>query len=160
MADSKTIGAFTETVTSLPPNKRYILKHDSAGTSIIHSSPPQLYHGRAGVGGMARSFSTSSVPAVLEGDADVQSYLSEEGPTSHKGTSIVSTSDSGRGSNLLVVDVAPGGQSQMHRTVSIDYSICVIGHIRMELDSGEFIDLYPGVSIFLLLSPTKILLLL
>lgn len=32
----------------------------------------------------------------------------------------------------------------MHRTVSIDYSICVIGHVRMEFDSGDFIDLHPG----------------
>lgn len=33
----------------------------------------------------------------------------------------------------------------MHRTVSIDYSICVIGHIRMELDGGEVVELFPGV---------------
>jgi len=55
MADQKTIGAWTESVTSLPPNKRYICTHDAKGRSIVHSSPPQLYHGRGGVGGMARS---------------------------------------------------------------------------------------------------------
>ena len=32
----------------------------------------------------------------------------------------------------------------MHRTVSIDFSICVIGHIRMELDNGKMLDMRPG----------------
>lgn len=32
----------------------------------------------------------------------------------------------------------------MHRTVSIDYVIVTNGHLRMELDTGEMIDLYPG----------------
>jgi mannose-6-phosphate isomerase-like protein (cupin superfamily) len=32
----------------------------------------------------------------------------------------------------------------MHRTLSIDYVICTNGHMRMELDTGEIIDLYPG----------------
>jgi len=32
----------------------------------------------------------------------------------------------------------------MHRTVSIDFSICVLGSIDMELDSGERVNLRPG----------------
>ncbi|KAF2018124.1 hypothetical protein BU24DRAFT_165110 [Aaosphaeria arxii CBS 175.79] len=142
MAHQSTIGSWTESVTSLPPNRRYICTHDKNGKSIVHSSPAQQYHGRAGVGGMARSYSTATVPAKLNSDEDVEAYLKPTGPTSFKGTDIVSPL--GTGSNLLVVDIAPGGQSQMHRTISIDYSICVIGHVRMELDNGEFIDLRPG----------------
>ncbi|KAF2471572.1 uncharacterized protein BDR25DRAFT_367270 [Lindgomyces ingoldianus] len=142
MADKSTIGSWTETVTSLPPNRRYICTHESSGKSIVHSSPPQLYHGRAGVGGMARSFSTSTVPAILKADADVNAYLSTSGASSHKGTDIVSPT--GQGANLLVVDIAPGGQSQMHRTVSIDFSICVLGVVKMELDGGEMLTLNPG----------------
>ncbi|KAF2677211.1 hypothetical protein K458DRAFT_162372 [Lentithecium fluviatile CBS 122367] len=144
MADPKTIGALSTSVTSLPPNKHYILTHDEKGRSIVHSSPPQLYHGRGGVGGMARSFATSTVPAALQSDKDITSYLSQEGPTSHKATDIVIPPSAGNGSNLVVVDMAPGGQSQMHKTVSMDYSICVIGHVRMELDGGEMLDLRPG----------------
>lgn len=142
MADPSTIGPWTTNVVDLPPNRRYILTHSASGKSIIHSSPDQLYHGRAGVGGVARSYSTTTVPANMKDDQDVSAYLASSGPASHKGTEIVSTT--GQGSNLLVVDLAPGGQSQMHRTVSIDYSICVIGHIQMELDGGEMIDLHPG----------------
>lgn len=49
------------------------------------------------------------------------------------------------GANLVVVDLEPGGMSMMHRTVSIDFSICVIGEIDHELDSGEKVRLLPGV---------------
>lgn len=183
MADPKTIGDWTETVTDLPPNKRYICTHDKDGKSVVHSSPPQLYHGRGGVGGMARScispfpipipipksmwhslvtvsptpstprtvcryltttVATATIPATLANDADVSAYLSSTGATSHLGTDIIVPTQ--RGANLVVVDMAPGGQSQMHRTVSIDFSICVIGYVRMELDGGEMLDLRPGVS--------------
>lgn len=94
---------------------------------------------------MARSFATATVPAVLGDEKDITAYLSTTGSTSHKGTDIVVSTLTG--ANLVVVDIAPGGQSQMHRTVSIDFSICVIGHVRMELDGGEMLDLRPGVCV-------------
>ncbi|KAF1960084.1 hypothetical protein CC80DRAFT_489310 [Byssothecium circinans] len=133
---------FTEKATDLPPNKRYILTHDKNGRSVIHSSPPQLYKSVGDAGGLARSFATTSVPATLTNDEDITAYRSETGPASYKGKDIVIPTPSS--SHLVVVDLAPGGGSPMHRTVSIDYSICVIGHVRMELDGGEWVDLYPG----------------
>lgn len=142
--DSRLHGGLVAAVSTLPPNKRYILTHDKTGKSIIHSSPPQLYYGGPDLGGVARSFSTATVPARLKGDEDVDAYLAKEGPTSYTAREIVVATK--QGSNLLVVDLGPGKMSQMHRTVSIDYSICTNGHVRMELDNGEFIDLYPGVS--------------
>ncbi|KAF2184439.1 hypothetical protein K469DRAFT_727339 [Zopfia rhizophila CBS 207.26] len=96
------------------------------GKSIVHSSPPQLYHGPAGAGGMARSFAVSSIPAVLKDDADVNAYLSESGPMS-------------QGANLVVVNIAPRGQSQMHQTVSIEFSICVLGIVKMETEPARFV---------------------
>ncbi|KAF2709168.1 hypothetical protein K504DRAFT_501912 [Pleomassaria siparia CBS 279.74] len=128
-------------VSGLPPNRRYILTHDASGKSIIHSSPRQLYTGNASAA-MAKSFATSSTPADLTHDADISSYLSITGSTSHRDADIVPTEPSG--SNLLVIDIAPGGEYQMHRTVSIDYSICVLGLIKMELDGGEWVELRPG----------------
>jgi hypothetical protein len=138
-------------VTNLPPNKRYICTHDSSGKSVFLSSPEQLYRGAPGTGGVAKSFAVGSVPAVLKNDEDIQKYLDpnkEQNPLSYKATDIVvpKTAQSPSGANLLVVDIAPGGESQMHRTVSIDFSICVIGSIDMELDSGERVNLKPGVS--------------
>jgi len=140
---------FTTTPTSLPPCRRYICTHDSSGKSVFHSSPDQIYRGADGIGGMARSFTTGSVPAILKGDQDVEKYLdsnASENPLSHKTMDIVipKTESSPNGSNLVVVDMAPGGETQMHRTVSIDYSICVLGSIDMELDGGERVNLKPG----------------
>jgi hypothetical protein len=141
-------------VTSLPSNKRYICSHDSSGKSIFLSSPDQQYKGSPGAGGVARSFAVGSIPAVLKNDEDVQKYLdpnAEQNPVSYKATDIVipNTTQTPNGANLVVVDLAPGGESQMHRTVSIDFSICVLGSIDMELDSGAKVNLMPGVSSFI-----------
>lgn len=142
------IGAWTETITTaLPPNKRWITGHDSSGKSIFKPSPPQLYHGRQNVGGMARSYAVSKIPCTLADDADMKAYQNsdpKEEVASFKGTDIVIPN--GTGANLVVVDITPGGESQMHQTVSIDFSICVIGDIISELDSGERVHLKPGVS--------------
>jgi len=145
------MGDYIKKVTTLPPNKRYICTHDSSGKSIFLSSPEQLYRGSPGTGGVARSFAVGSIPAILKNDEDIRKYLDpnvEQNPLSHKATDIVipHTTQSPNGANLAVVDLAPGGESQMHRTVSIDFSICVLGSIDMELDSGEKVNLRPGVS--------------
>lgn len=76
MAANHIIGDFAERVTTLPPNKRYICTHPPWGASITAPSPPQLYHGRAGVGDMARSYSATSAPAILAHDADIAACTS------------------------------------------------------------------------------------
>ncbi|KAF2809585.1 uncharacterized protein BDZ99DRAFT_388172 [Mytilinidion resinicola] len=102
---------------------------------------------------MACSYATSTLPPILSKDTDIAAYLAETGPASHKGTNIVIGPDEVRevvegngkgGANLVVVDIAPGGVSQMHRTVSVDFSICVLGVVKMELDGGEVVTLHPG----------------
>lgn len=130
-------------VAGLPAIKRHIATHDAAGTSIYVPSPPaQQYIHLPGTGGFARSWSVDSVPARLDGDADMKAYLAEEGLTSWTSPSIVTPN----GANILVIDLEPGGVSDMHRTVSIDFSICIIGEILHELDGGETVLLKPGVS--------------
>jgi hypothetical protein len=130
----------------LRPCKRYIATHDSTGKSIYADSPAQVYNYNPGFGGMARSYSVGSVPANLADDADVIAYRSEDAVTSYKRREIVLPQP---GSNLVVVDLEPGASSLMHQTVSIDYSICCVGEIDHELDGGEKVRLYPGVSIYL-----------
>lgn len=129
-------------IVDLPPCKRHIATHDASGKSVYADSPPQQYMPVGGAGGMARSYSVASVPAKLASDEDLKAYRSDDAVTSWAQPSIVTPN----GANLLVVDLAPGGQSMMHRTVSIDFSICVIGEIEHELDSGEVVLLNPGVS--------------
>jgi quercetin dioxygenase-like cupin family protein len=129
-----------DSVTTLPPVKRYIATHDADGTSVYVDSPPQRYMPVPGTGGMARSYSVSSIPAKLENNADMKAYLGNEGVTSWTNPNIVTPS----GANLIVVDLAPGGMSGMHRTVSIDFSVCVLGEIDHELDGGQNVRLRPG----------------
>ena len=133
----------TGTATSLRPNKRYIATHDAQGRSIYAESPEQQFWGVPSVGGMARSYAVSSIPAKLGDDADLKAFKSDTDPASHTKRDIVVP---GGGANLCVVDIAPGGASGMHHTISIDFSICVIGEIEHELDSGEKVKLLPGVS--------------
>lgn len=124
---------------------RHICSHNEQGKSIFASSPELLYSEATGAGAVARSYAVETIPAVLNDDADVKAYLSKEtenNVTSHKNRALTIPG----GANLVVVNFAPGGISQMHRTVSIDFSICVEGEIEMELDNGDSRKLGPGVS--------------
>ena len=136
----------------LKPCKRYIATHNKDGKSVYAESPDQVFNAVPKFGGLARSFSVNSVPANLTGDADLQAYRAEEGPTSYTRREIVNPEP---GANLLVVDLEPGATSAMHRTVSIDFSICVQGEIDHELDGGEKVRLYPGVSLAKLSFPHR-----
>jgi hypothetical protein len=129
--------------TTLRPNKRYIATHDASGKSVYAESPEQEFWGVPNVGGMARSYALGGVPAMLKDDADLKAYNAEDGPTSHTKRDIVVSNN---GANLVVVDLAPGGESGMHHTISVDFSICVTGEIEHELDGGEKVRLLPGVS--------------
>ncbi|KAK5115706.1 hypothetical protein LTR62_000795 [Meristemomyces frigidus] len=131
-------------VPGLPPCKRYVATHDSNGKSIYAESPDQHYHNSSPSAAiaLARSFSVAAIPADLAHDADVKAYRAESGITSYTQQEIVVPSASG--ANLLVIDLKPGASSAMHRTVSIDFSICVIGEIDHELDGGEKVRLRPG----------------
>lgn len=116
----------------LPPNKRYIATHDAEGKSVYANSPEQAFGKRGTTGYFAKSYSVANVPAVLANDADIKAYTAgPESVTSFAAPGIVVPSEDGKnnGANLLVVDLVPGGFSQLHRTVSIDFSICVIGEI-------------------------------
>ena len=132
----------------LPPCKRHIATHDANGKSVYAEFKPQSYTKAGEAGFIARSWSVANVPAKLDGDEDMKAYFAgPESATSFQRAEIVVPSEGGKnnGANLVVVDLNPGFYSQMHQTVSIDYSICVIGTIIHELDGGERVTLKPGV---------------
>jgi hypothetical protein len=127
----------------LPPYQRHITTHDANGRSIYKKSVPQPGWDFPGVGNVSRSYAVPAIPAILNGEVDVAAYQSEESPTyMHKRDITIQP----RGANLTVVTLAPGGSSGMHQTCSIDFSICVSGSIKHELDGGEVVTLKPGVS--------------
>jgi hypothetical protein len=109
---SQPIHAIGTAVKGLKPCKRYIATHDKTGKSVYAESPEQVFNAAPGVGGVARSFAVDSVPANLTDDADIKAYRAEEGPTSYTRREIVPPQP---GANLLVIDLAPGALSAMHR---------------------------------------------
>lgn len=100
---------------------------------------------------MARSYALASIPAIVKNGQDIKKYHDpnvESNPVSYKASDIVipKTKETPNGANLVVVDIAPRGESQMHRTVSVNFSICVAGRVGMESDGREKVVLEPGVS--------------
>lgn len=91
---------------------------------------------------MARSYSANDLPADLTDDNDLKTFEGLTEATSHRRREIFIPN----GANLNVVDIRPGGFSVMHQTSSVDFSICVLGTIDHELDSGQVVRLRPGVS--------------
>jgi hypothetical protein len=124
---------------------RYICSHDSSGKGVFLDSPDLQYFDAGGAYASARSYALSQVPAPLANDVDVKGYLSEDGEksiTSYRNNAI--TIDGGV--NMVCVNFAPGKDTTMHRTTSIDFAIIVEGEIELELDSGEKKQLRSGVS--------------
>ena len=99
------------------------------------------------MGGTARSYSATSVPAILAHDADIAACTSARaGP---RATATRTSSARAAAPTCWSSTWPPreGGLSQMHRTCSIDFSICVFGVAKMELDGGETLSLKPGMSV-------------
>jgi quercetin dioxygenase-like cupin family protein len=78
----------------------------------------------------SEAFTTSEFPVSFNNDVDIAKH--DERVKSGK-MGIVNP----RGTVLRYVDFAPGFESMMHRTRSLDYGIVVEGSIELILDSGE-----------------------
>lgn len=109
--------------------QRFITTHDSNGVAIfdntIIESPPAkvIENGDKFILGYA----TNTVPADLSSDLPTYgAYLSQPPGVMIPG-----------GTVLRFVDIRPGGESPMHRTVSLDYGVVIEGEVELKLDSGE-----------------------
>ncbi|KAJ5513828.1 hypothetical protein N7463_003380 [Penicillium fimorum] len=141
MSDSSTT---TAPNANLRPCTRYIIGHNDAAKSIFLPTPDLFYHKRFGYS-MTRTYAVPCLPAPLDQDADLKLYLSPNDGTNV--TSCSSQSDKvtiDGGVNSVYLDMGPGSQSPMHRTVSIDLVVVIEGEIELELDSGEKKLLYQG----------------
>lgn len=112
---------------------RHITTHDADGTSKflpehvvspgmpwIEAAPTALFYVPWG---------TTTSPAQMTDDADLKTYTSG----AIKPAEIVTPP----GTNVRIYDFAPGFQSAMHRTYSIDYGIVIHGTIEGHMDGGE-----------------------
>jgi quercetin dioxygenase-like cupin family protein len=113
------------------PFRRIVTGHDAQGLAIVKSVdtlvPKRIPSGDAD---FAQIWTTAAVPADNNDDSD--GALRDVGQTL-KG-----------GSAVRVVDLLPGKQSPMHRTLSLDFGIVLRGELELELDGGTVQRLGPG----------------
>jgi quercetin dioxygenase-like cupin family protein len=114
----------------LPRSKRYITTHNSEGKAIFSNKvSPDVKWGNIGKAQFFLGYATKKFPSKLDDEEDITIYddLVQNPP------GIVITT----GTVLRVVDMRPGHVSPMHRTVSLDYAVCLEGEVEMIVDSGE-----------------------
>ncbi|CEJ61463.1 Putative Cupin domain protein [Penicillium brasilianum] len=118
---------------NLPYIHRYITTHSSEGEAVFvsHAQIPNYMPSQpAGEDGeIALLYGTTSVPTVIDDEADIAMYdeflHTPPGLTTESGTM------------FRMIDLLPGKITPMHRTVSIDYGVVVEGEVDLILDSGE-----------------------
>ncbi|KAK1761636.1 cupin domain-containing protein [Phialemonium atrogriseum] len=126
--------------------QRHITTLDSEGRSVFVPDEDILYCDRGGYA-VSWTYATSEFPAVLSGNKDLDGFLtrdpSSNNSVAHTGSRIVN----GTGITFNTTNFAPGTETVMHRTVSLDFVAVVEGEMELELDSGAKVSLKPGDSI-------------
>lgn len=111
--------------------KRFITDHNAEGLAVFNTSLPEPIPHKAIENGdrFYLGYTTTTYPAELNDGIDIGKYA--DFLKSPPGVVLPG------GSVLRIVDLRPGGESPMHRTVSIDYGVVLEGEIELVLDSGE-----------------------
>lgn len=112
--------------------KRYITNTNDEGLAVVDTSVSEdapFYELRPGDASFAQCYVTSSFPAKLGDNADLNVYSDflKQPP------GLVVNS----GTVLRYVDMPPGATSPMHKTLSLDYGVVLEGNVELVLDSGE-----------------------
>lgn len=110
---------------------RFITDHNADGLAIFNTTIPEPLPAKTLDLGdkFYLAYTTSSYPVSLTDNQDIASYAAHL----RDPPGIVVPG----GSVLRMVDIRPGGESPMHRTVSLDYGVVLEGEIELVLDSGE-----------------------
>jgi quercetin dioxygenase-like cupin family protein len=117
---------------ALPVVQRYITTHNSKGQAVFSDALSETVPTTRLPDDSAAfllGYTTAGFPVELNNDADLSAYKGhlDKAP----GITI------SNGTVLRYVDMSPGHQSPMHRTVSLDYGIVLEGEVEVVLDSGE-----------------------
>lgn len=122
----------------LGPITRFITTHNAEGKAVFSTALSDQPEQKKvdGEACFTLSYATDEFPVDMNGDKDIETYnkYSAEAP------GLVINS----GTVLRHVDVPPGALSPMHRTVSLDYGIVIMGEFELILDSGERRKMMPG----------------
>lgn len=110
---------------------RFITDHNAEGLAVFNGSLPEpIPPMPIPVGDtFYLGYTTESYPVDFDKNKDIESYA--ERLQNPPGIVVPG------GSVLRIVDIRPGGDSPMHRTVSLDYGVVLEGEIELVLDSGE-----------------------
>lgn len=125
------------TPSQLPDFQRHVTAHNDEGKAVFCSSVPPVPCSNIGAAKVYLGWATSSFPTTVDNnEEDVKAYnkMLETPPGL-----VIST-----GTVLRIVDMKPLHVSPMHRTVSLDYGVCLGGSVDLLLDSGESRRLQTG----------------
>ena len=109
--------------------QRFITTHDASGLAVFDTSLPESPPAKVIENGdkFILGYATNETPADFSSDLPTYAAYLRDPP----GVMIPG------GTVLRFVDIRPGGESPMHRTVSLDYGVVIEGEVELELDSGE-----------------------
>ncbi len=113
------------TDTKSPPIKRIVTGHDGSGKTVVWMNGTLKNQKFPGPGMTASTLMwvTDETPADFTVDTDA-------------GARIVGTAPPTGGTRFCIIDFQPGNEAHMHRTDTIDYVICMLGEIDMNMDDS------------------------
>lgn len=137
----------TDSFTVLPPPRRVVTGHDTAGRSVFLSAePPPQFHGRQKERVRFHEiWNTASTPVPLEGGTpeEPNRRLPLRIPPDPNG-SIIRILDIYPGHVQALAPRADGRHPGMHRTETLDYGILIKGELYLILDNDDEVKLEPG----------------
>lgn len=127
----------------LPQLHRFITSHDKNGKAVYSNALPETVSfwpvgPKSDPAGFGLAYTTTSSPVQLKSDKDLTEFAEEYARRTKGG--LVKRG----GSVMRFVDYPPSAVSPMHRTVSCDYAVVIIGEMECLLDSGETRTLSQG----------------
>ena len=112
--------------------RRVVTGHDAQGRAVVtvDEHPSNHVSNRPGHDSIV-VWTTSETPADFSDEADGADWPVGRPPIP-------------RGSIFRIIEYAPGVESRMHRTDTIDYVVVMSGEIDMRLDDGNEVHLKAG----------------
>ena len=115
----------TQAETKATPIRRIVTGHDDSGKTLVWMDGAVKNQKFPGLGMTASTliWVTDETPAGFTGDVDA-------------GARVVGTAPPAGGTRFCVIDFQPGNEAHLHRTDTIDYVICILGEIDMDMDDS------------------------
>ncbi|MHB1572141.1 MAG: cupin domain-containing protein [Solirubrobacteraceae bacterium] len=113
--------------------RRVVTGHDAEGRSVILSDGPAPRSQSFGDSTFHEIWTSTEMPVALP---PVEPHEPTDRP--------LTVPPPANGTNLHIIDSAPGSRTPMHRTRTLDYGIVIAGRYTLILDDGTETELNPG----------------